>query len=52
MVWLGHQDKDGGPEQQALKDYFSVYVVEFDHGERICGLHQRSDGVLDAFNCA
>jgi len=52
VVWLGHQDKGGRPEQQALKDYFSVYVVEFDHGERICGLHQRSDGVLDAFNCA
>ena len=52
MVWLGHQDKDGGPDQQSIKDYFSVYAVEFDHGERICGLHQRDDGVLDAFGCA
>jgi len=52
LVWLGHQDKGGAPDQQAVKDYFSVYAVEFDHGERICGLHQRDDGVLDAFHCA
>jgi len=52
MIWLGHQSQGGAPDQQAIKDYFSVYAVEFDHGERICGLHQRDDGVLDAFHCS
>lgn len=51
LVWLGHQDKGAAPDQQAIKDYFSVYAVEFDHGERLCGLHQGEDGVLDAFQC-
>jgi hypothetical protein len=51
LAWLGHQDKGGGPGQEAIKDYFSVYAVEFDHGERLCGLHQRDDGMLDAFGC-
>jgi hypothetical protein len=31
--------------------FFSVYQVEFAHGERLCGLHQRDDGVLDALMC-
>jgi len=34
-----------------LKEGVSIYVVEFDSGERICGLHQRDDGVLDGFMC-
>jgi len=32
-------------------DATSVYAVEFEGGERICGLHQRGDGTLDAFQC-
>jgi hypothetical protein len=51
LIWLGHQDKGGGPDQPAVKDYFSVYAVEFDRGERLCGLHQGEDGVVDAFRC-
>lgn len=51
LIWLGHQDKGGGPDQPTVKDYFSVYAVEFDHGERLCGLHQRDDGVLDVLHC-
>lgn len=51
LIWLGSQDKGGGPDQQAVKNYFSVYAVEFDHGERLCSLHQREDGALDAFLC-
>jgi hypothetical protein len=51
LIWLGQQDQGGGPNQQTMKDYFSVYAVEFDHGERLCGLHQRGDGILDAFQC-
>jgi hypothetical protein len=30
---------------------YSVHVVEFTHGERLCGAHQNGDGVLDAFIC-
>jgi len=33
------------------RNFFSVYAVEFEGGERICGLHQRDDGVVDAFRC-
>lgn len=29
----------------------NVYTVEFEHGERLCALHRRSDGVLDQFQC-
>ncbi len=29
----------------------SIYDVEFEHGERLCALHRRSDGVLDFFRC-
>jgi hypothetical protein len=32
-------------------DFFSVYLVRFADGEQLCGLHQRDDGVLDAFGC-
>jgi hypothetical protein len=32
-------------------DFFSVYYVAFADGARLCGLHQRDDGVLDAFRC-
>lgn len=30
---------------------FSAYQVEFDNGERLCGIHQREDGVVDGFVC-
>jgi len=30
---------------------FSAYQVEFSNGERLCGIHQRDDGVLDGFVC-
>jgi hypothetical protein len=32
-------------------DPYSVHIVEFAHGELLCGLHQRADGVLDALRC-
>jgi hypothetical protein len=32
-------------------DFYSVHIVEFAHGERLCGVHQNGDGVLDAFRC-
>ncbi len=30
---------------------FSAYQIEFTNGERLCGIHQREDGVLDGFVC-
>jgi hypothetical protein len=30
---------------------FNAYQVEFDNGERLCGIHQRVDGMLDGFVC-
>ena len=32
-------------------DLYSVHIVEFAHGERLCGLHRNADGVLDAIRC-
>jgi hypothetical protein len=52
IFYLGQQTLLGRPGADPDQvDYFSVYAVEFDSGERICGLHQRSDGVLDGFLC-
>ena len=50
-VYLGQQDRVGGPGKTD-KGFFTVYALEFDKGERICGLHRRDDGVLDAFQCS
>jgi hypothetical protein len=30
---------------------FRAFAVEFEHGQRLCGLHQRADGMLDYFRC-
>ena len=52
IAYLGPMAKPQRPDQPETDlDFFSVYAVEFDSGERICGLHQRADGVLDAFLC-
>ncbi len=51
VAYLGQQNKFAGPKQQDILDFFAVYAVEFEGGERICGLHQRGDGTLDAFQC-
>jgi hypothetical protein len=32
-------------------DLYSVHIVEFALGERLCGVHQNQDGVLDSFRC-
>jgi hypothetical protein len=34
-----------------VPDFFAVYVVDFQNGQRFCGLHQREDGLLDGFRC-
>ena len=49
ITWMGQQPHyNKGVESL---DATSVYAVEFEGGERICGLHQRGDGTLDAFLC-
>ena len=32
-------------------DLYSVHIVEFAHGERLCGVHQNGAGALDAIRC-
>jgi hypothetical protein len=50
FIYLGQQSFDlPGRENTGL---LAVYAIEFDNGERICGLHQDDDGTLDAFLCA
>ena len=44
----GKPGPDHIPDQP---DFFSVYLVTAAQGERLCSLHQRDDGVLDAFRC-
>jgi hypothetical protein len=50
VIYLGQQDRVGGPVN-TVKGFFSVYALEFENGERICGLHRREDRTLDAFGC-
>ena len=45
---MAHLRFDDIPRRQ---DFYSVYWVRFAEGERLCGLHQRDDGVLDALRC-
>lgn len=51
LIPLGHQDSFAPPDQAAGKDYFTVYAVEFEGGERICGVHQDGDDGLGEFQC-
>ena len=52
IIFLGRQDKGGGPTLAAVPDYFAAYAVEFADGERLCWLHQDDDGKLAASQCA
>ncbi len=61
LSYLGQETKWDWPPPPGVKadrmnvpnrpDFFSVYFVKFAEGERLCGLHQRDDGVLDALRC-
>ena len=48
VAYLGHTarqiDRPDG-------DLYSVHIVEFEHGERLCGVHQTAEGILDAIRC-
>jgi hypothetical protein len=52
IIYLGQQNKGGGPTIAAVPDYFAAYAVEFADGERLCWLHQDDDGTLAAFQCS
>jgi hypothetical protein len=50
FIYLGQQSFDlPGRENAGL---MTVYAIEFDNGERICGLHQDADGMPDVIRCA
>ena len=60
IAYLGQETKldiplaGGKPDLARLPnrpDFFSVYYVKFAEDTRLCGLHQREDGVLDGFRC-
>jgi hypothetical protein len=47
-AFLGHTPRQIDRPEGGL---YSVHIVEFVQGERLCGVHQNADGVLDAFRC-
>jgi len=54
VIYLGEFAKPVGTKSDGSPQYFinfSVYDVEFVNGNRLCGLHQRDDGVLDGLLC-
>jgi hypothetical protein len=48
ITYLGEADEGMANK---LPFILSAYQVAFANGERLCGLHQREDGTLDAFRC-
>jgi hypothetical protein len=48
ITYLGRNARLDAKETE---DFFAVYDVEFKNGSLLCGIHQRADGVLDAFVC-
>jgi hypothetical protein len=45
-------DEDTARRSVAIPGFaFSAYQVEFTNGQRLCGIHERQDGVLDGFLC-
>lgn len=51
VIYLGPWNKPQRPMDTAPATIFQAYAVEFDGGERLCALHQRSDDVLDGLLC-
>jgi hypothetical protein len=47
-AFLGSTPRQIGQPEGEL---YSVHIVEFAHGERLCGVHRNGDGVLDRFRC-
>jgi hypothetical protein len=53
IIYLGEGNirRYGCNDPTALPFQFSAYQVEFTGGQRLCGIHQREDGVIDGFLC-
>ena len=53
VIYLGTSPKPLPPnsKEPAQPEFYRVYDLEFAAGHRLCGLHQREDGVIDAFRC-
>jgi len=47
VAFLGDTPKMAGQHD----NFYRAYYVGFERGELVCGLHRRSDGVLDGFKC-
>lgn len=50
ISYLGETQKWDGASKRFI-GFLSVYEVEFANGQRLCGLHQRNDDVLDGLVC-
>jgi len=48
VAFLGHAPRE---LERPEGELYSVHFIAFARGELICGLHQRTDGVLDAMRC-
>ncbi len=53
VIYLGASPKPLPPnaKEPAQPEFYRVYDVEFAAGHRLCGLHQRDDGMVDALRC-
>jgi hypothetical protein len=51
ISYLGQQTKGGGPGKPTETDYYTAYAVTMESGVLLCALHQKPDGMLDAFQC-
>lgn len=47
-AFLGSTPRQIGQPEGEL---YSVHIVEFSHGERLCGVHRNGEGVLDRIRC-
>ena len=54
IAYLGAEDRERPARERGGKSIVyavNVYQVRFAQGERLCGLHQRDDGIVDDFRC-
>jgi len=51
ISYLGQQAKGGDPGKPAEVNYYAAYAVTLEGGMLLCALHQKPDGMLDAFQC-
>ena len=52
VTYLGDTGEPYGIDGKPFLFIFNTYVVAFANGERLCGIHQREDGVMDGLRCA